>query len=51
LKKKDEQINAISSQLGIFQKSDESTDNLKRAVQGCKKYTDDECDKILTRLK
>lgn len=51
LKKKDEQINAISSQLGAFQRSDDSADGLKKAVQTCKKYTDDEVDKILNRLK
>lgn len=51
LKKKDEQINSMSGQLGVFQKSDESAENLRKAVQGCRKYTDDEVDKVLTRVK
>lgn len=51
LKKKDDQINAITSQLGIFQKSEDTTDIVRKAIQGCKKYTDDEADKLLTRVK
>ena len=51
LKKKDEQINVLTGQLGGFQKIDDSAENLRKAVQGCRKYTDDEVDKILTRLK
>jgi predicted DNA-binding protein YlxM (UPF0122 family) len=51
LKKKDEQINTINSQLHVFSKSDESADNLKKAIQSCKKYSDEEDDKILNRLK
>lgn len=51
LKKKDEQINGINSQLGIFQKSEDTNDIVRKAIQGCKKYTDDEVDKLLTRVK
>lgn len=51
LKKKDEQINNITSQLGIFQKSEDTNDIVRKAVQGCKKYTDDQVDKLLTRVK
>jgi hypothetical protein len=31
----------MAGQLGVFQKSDESAENLRKAVIGCKKYTDD----------
>ena len=39
------------TQLGGFQKSGDTEDIIKKAIQTCKKYTDEESDKILTRIK
>ena len=51
LKKKDEQINGINSQLGVFNRTDDANENVRKAIQTCKKYSDDEVSKVLTRLK
>ena len=51
LKKKDEQVANINSQLNQFEKADDATENNRRAIQTCKKYTDDEIGKVLTRFK
>lgn len=51
LKKKDEVINAISQQLPGFQKKDDTEESSRKLLQTAKKYTDDEINKILTRLK
>lgn len=51
LRKKDDQINAINSQLGVFSRVDDADESVRKAIQQCKKYADEEVNKVLTRLK
>ena len=51
LKNKDEKIESLNNQLSVFAREDDTAEKIRKCTNACKKYTDDEASKILTRLK